>query len=60
MPGRPPSKETLLRLLDKHNISIDDQSVTVLIPQFRLGGLANARRTKKKYSFSVLTNQRTM
>lgn len=50
MPRSPPAEKVLFRLLDEDDVTIDDQSVPILIPQFSLGGLSDAGGTEEHYA----------
>ena len=60
MPRGSPSQEVFLRLLNKDNIPVDDESIPVFIPEFRLGRLPDSRRPQEEDSMSLEVHKGTV
>lgn len=60
MPWRAPSKEVPFCLLHKHNIAVDNNSVTICMPQLCLGSLPDPGRTKKHQAMSIKVDKRAV
>lgn len=60
MPRSPPAEKVLFRLLDEDDVTIDDQSVPILIPQFSLGGLSDAGGTEEHYAGILVGDEGAM
>ena len=60
VPRGSPAEERFFCFLYKYNVAIDDQGVSVPIPEFRLGGLSDTRRAEEHQAVSPVVDEGTV